>query len=209
MTTEPTDTPPSGSWGDSAPVPATAPGKNAWSGRKTAIAAGVAVVIAAGGGLAIWAGTSSDATAQAQQGGPGGRGFGAPPGMGGNVGGAATILRDALHGDFVVSDGKGGYTTERLQTGDVTEVSATSISLTSKDGYKQVYAIGTATEKTTEPKTGASVTVLAKVSGTTATATSISTPGTTGTTGRGTGQGRNGGQVPPGGRQGAPPPAGP
>jgi hypothetical protein len=199
MTTEPTSTPPSGSWGDPAAAPAGP--KKSWSGRKTAIAAGVAVVIAVGGGLAIWAGTSSNATEQAAQGGPGGRGFGGPPGAGaGNFGGGATALRDAVHGDFVVSDGKGGYTTERLQTGDVTEVSATSISLTSKDGYKQVYTIDSTTEKGTDPKTGANVTVVAKLSGTTATATSISTPVPAGR-GVGQGQGRGAGQ----GRQGQPP----
>ncbi|NBH11077.1 hypothetical protein GTY80_48565, partial [Amycolatopsis sp. SID8362] len=79
MTTEPTPTtPPQGepapaNWGDPAPA---AP-KKGWSGKKTAIAAGIAVVIAAGGGAAIWAGTSSAGdTAQ----GPGG--FGGPGGNG-------------------------------------------------------------------------------------------------------------------------------
>jgi len=111
MTTEPMpNTQPEGAnWGDPAPA---AP-KKGWSGKKTAIAAGIAVVIAAGGGAAIWAGTSSaDNSAQ----GPGG--FGGPgggPGGGqfrgqGGFGGGMTALRDALHGDFVVSNGSGGCT---------------------------------------------------------------------------------------------------
>ncbi|MEU8631464.1 hypothetical protein AB0C38_04790 [Amycolatopsis sp. NPDC048633] len=180
MTTEPTpNTPPQGepapaNWGD----PAQAAPKKGWSGKKTAIAAGIAVVIAAGGGAAIWAGTSS-ADNSAQQGpggfgGPGGGQFRGQGGPGGNFGGGMTALREALHGDFVVSNGSGGYTTERLQTGDVTELSATSVTLTSKDGYKQTYTLDGSTQKTGDVKQGdTNVTVVAKVDGQTATATSL------------------------------------
>ncbi len=120
-----TEQPEGANWGDPAPTEA-AQARKPWSGKKTAIAAGIAVVIAAGGGVAIWAGTSAGTTA-AQQGGPGGFGgpggqFGGPGGFGGGM----AALREALHGDFVVTDANGGYTTERLQTGDVTELSATS-----------------------------------------------------------------------------------
>ncbi|WP_206789405.1 hypothetical protein [Amycolatopsis sp. MtRt-6] len=174
MTTEPMpNTQPEGAnWGDPAPA---AP-KKGWSGKKTAIAAGIAVVIAAGGGAAIWAGTSSaDNTAQGPGGfgGPGGGQFRGQGGFGG-LGGGMTALREALHGDFVVPDGNGGYTTERLQTGDVTELSATSVTLTSKDGYKQTYTLDSSTQKTGDVKQGdTNVTVVAKVSGQTATATSL------------------------------------
>jgi hypothetical protein len=193
MTTEPTpNTPPEGgpapaastpAWGEPAPAtwgdPASAPPKKGWSGKKTAIAAGIAVVIAAGGGAAIWAGTSSaDNSAQQGPGGFGGGQFPGPGGPGGNFGGGfgggMTALREALHGDFVVSNGSGGYTTERLQTGDVTALSATSVTLTSKDGYKQTYTLDGSTQKTGDVKQGdANVTVVAKVDGTTATATSL------------------------------------
>jgi hypothetical protein len=187
MTTEPTpNTPPqsgpapagqpaAANWGD----PAVAAPKKGWSGKKTAIAAGIAVVIAAGGGAAIWAGTSS-ADSTAQQGGPGG--FGGPGGgqfrgqgqPGAGLGGGMTALREALHGDFVVANTGGGYTTERLQTGDVTALSATSVTLTSKDGYKQTYTLDASTQKTGDVKTGdTNVTVVAKVDGQTATATSL------------------------------------
>ncbi|HET6703760.1 hypothetical protein [Amycolatopsis sp.] len=174
MTTEPMpNTQPEGAnWGDPAPA---AP-KKGWSGKKTAIAAGIAVVIAAGGGAAIWAGTSSaDNTAQGPGGfgGPGGGQFRGQGGFGG-LGGGMTALREALHGDFVVPDGNGGYTTERLQTGDVTELSATSVTLTSKDGYKQTYTLDSSTQKTGDVKQGdTNVTVVAKVTGQTATATSL------------------------------------
>jgi hypothetical protein len=194
MTTEPTpNTPPEGgpapaastpAWGEPAPAnwgdPASAPPKKGWSGKKTAIAAGIAVVIAAGGGAAIWAGTSSaDNSAQQGPGGFGGPGGGRFPGQGqgvpgGGFGGGMTALREALHGDFVVSNGNGGYTTERLQTGDVTALSATSVTLTSKDGYKQTYTLDGSTQKTGDVKQGdTNVTVVAKVEGQTATATTL------------------------------------
>lgn len=167
MTTDPA---PGTTWGEpGGPAP-----RKAWSARKTAITAGVAVVIAVGGGLAIWAGTSAN-NASAQQ---GSGGFGGPgQGQGGFAGpgtGGAAALRDALHGDFVVTSPDGAYTTERLQTGAITELSATSVTLTSKDGYKQTYTLDANTRKTgTAPKTGDNVTVIADVNGTTATATSL------------------------------------
>ena len=167
MTTDPAQ---DATWGEQpAPAPGGGPGKS-WSGRKTAIAAGVAVVIAVGGGLAIWAGTSGN-DASAQQG-PGG--FGGPGGFAGRGGpGGMTVMREALHGDFVVADPAGGYVTERSQTGTITELSATSVTLTSKDGYKQTYTLDSNTAKTGSPKSGDNVTVIAKVQGTTATATSL------------------------------------
>ncbi len=178
-------------WG--APAPAGEP-KKAWSGRKTAIAAGVAVVIAAGGGAAIWAGTAANGAEQGRggmMGGPGGGRVLVGPGGG--------MPRDALHGDFVVSDGNGGYSTERLQTGEITEISATSVSLTSKDGYKQVYTIDSSTRKTGDPKIGETVTVTAKVSGNTATATTLGKDGQNqrGQNGGQPGQGQRGQDGPP------------
>ncbi|MFD9888297.1 hypothetical protein ACFWY9_03070 [Amycolatopsis sp. NPDC059027] len=188
MSTEQPANPPSeANWGDQPPA------KKSWSGRKTAIAAGIAVVIVAGGGAAIWASASGSDNAQTQgpsnQGGPGGPGPGGQPGKGNNAGGGAAALRNALHGDFVVADRDGGYTTERLQTGDITAISATSISLTSKDGYQQTYTIDSSTKKTGDPKTGQTVTVVAKVSGQTATATTIGQQGQR----QGQGTGRRGG----------------
>ncbi|MEU0512540.1 MULTISPECIES: hypothetical protein [unclassified Amycolatopsis] len=162
MSTEPTTTEaPAAAWGDPQPP---AP---KWSGRKTAIAAAVAVVIAAVGGVAIYAGTSSEAN---QQGGMGG--FPGGGRMMGGAGGTASILREALHGDFTVS-ADGGYAIERFQTGEVSALSATSITVKSKDGYTQTYVIDSSTEKAGNLATGSTVTVLAKVSGDTATATSI------------------------------------
>lgn len=162
MSTEPPTTEaPAAAWGDRQPP---AP---KWSGKKTVIAAAVAVVIAAIGGVAIYAGTSSGAS---QPSGPAGAPGGSPMGQPG--GGAASILREALHGDFTVS-ADGGYAVERFQTGEVSALSATSITVRSEDGYTQTYTIDSSTRNAGNPSTGSSVTVLAKVSGDTATATSI------------------------------------
>ncbi|TNC22877.1 hypothetical protein [Amycolatopsis alkalitolerans] len=164
MTTEPTTTqqaPPA--WGDPQPP---AP---KWSGKKTAIAVAVAVVIAAAGGVAIYAGTSG-AGNSAQQ------GFGGPGGgrvmFNGGAMAGLEALRDALHGDFTVEQ-NGSYVTERMQTGQVTALSATSITVKSADSYTQTYAIDSATDKASNLATGSTVTVVAKVSGGSATAMSI------------------------------------
>lgn len=194
MTTEPTTTPQAPpAWGDPQPP---AP---KWSGRKTAVAAVVAIVIAALGGAAIYLGTSGSGSGQQGFGGPGG---GRAGGFnGGQFGGGAglSMMRDALHGDFTVAQ-NGGYVTERMQTGDVTALSATSITVKSQDGYTQTYSVGSSTEKANNLATGATVTVLAKVTGTTATATSITNANQAGGHGGFPGGGQGG--FPPGGFRG-------
>ncbi|GAA5161601.1 MULTISPECIES: hypothetical protein [Amycolatopsis] len=178
MTTEPTTTPPQApppAWG--APQPP-AP---KWSGRKTAIAAVVAVVIAAIGGVAIYLGTQSSGSAQQGFGGPGG--MGGFNGRAGGMGGGMSLLTEALHGDFTVSE-NGTYVTERMQTGDVTALDATSITVKSKDGYTQTYALDSSTQKANNVATGSSVLVLAKVSGNEATATTVTDANQSGRTGR-------------------------
>lgn len=168
MSTEPTTTeqaPPA--WGDPQPP---AP---KWSGRKTAIAAAVAIVIAAIGGVAIYAGTSSNSSQQGF-GGPGGGRGGFPGGMSGRGGTSSdlSLLRDALHGDFTVAQ-NGSFVTERMQTGEASALSATSVTVKSKDGYTQTYAIDSSTQKANNLANGSTVMVLAKVNGNTATATTI------------------------------------
>lgn len=121
-----------------------------WGLRRTAAAVGVAAVVAGLGGAAIYAATTDSAdvvaeppTQMSQPGQPraGGdvphRGGGPHAGMTGPGGLAAT----SLHGEFVVPDGAGGYRTELTQTGTVTAVSPTSITVRSVDGYSQSYVI--------------------------------------------------------------------
>jgi hypothetical protein len=124
-----------------------------WGLRGTAAAVAVAAVIAAIGGAAIYAATeggphSFGAPHQAF-----GPGNGMPPGGPGGVGGVggqhgavggpgpAAVDSTSLHGEFVVPDGAGGYTAELTQTGAVTAISPTSITVRSEDGYSQTYVI--------------------------------------------------------------------
>jgi hypothetical protein len=103
-----------------------------WSGRKTAAAVGVAAVIAVGGGVAIYASSGSDSSTVSQQ----------PGGMRGGPGGGT----NALHGTYTVADTSGtGYHTELSQTGKVTALSATSITMISDDDYSKTYTIDSGT----------------------------------------------------------------
>lgn len=150
-------------WG-AAPAPG-APPRASWSPGKKIAAGAVAAVIVAGGGAAVWAASSSVATDTTAAG---------PGGMTGGPGGG---LGSALHGEYVASDGNGGYVTKIMQTGEVTELSATSLTAKSDDGFSKTYTI--TSEQATGLATGDTVTVVATESGSSATATSV-TEGETG-----------------------------
>jgi hypothetical protein len=49
--------------------------------------------------------------------------------------------RGALHGEFVVPNGSSGFRTIVVQRGEVTAVSATQITVHSKDGFTTTYAV--------------------------------------------------------------------
>jgi hypothetical protein len=143
-----------------------------WSAKKTVAAVAIAIGVAGAGGAVVYAARgSSDSSAQGgQMGGPGGQ-------MGGQ--GGAGSLMSALHGEYVVSDGNGGYTTELMQTGKVTAISATSLTAASDDGFTKTYTIGSDTAVGNNAgissiATGDTVTVVATTSGNTATAESVS-----------------------------------
>jgi hypothetical protein len=105
--------------------------------------------------------------------GPGHRFFGG--GFGGGFGGVA----GALHGEFVVPRSGGGYQTDDTQRGSVTAVSTSSITVKSADGFTKTYKVTSSTLVDAQRdgigsiKNGHQVSVLATVSGGTATATSI------------------------------------
>lgn len=183
MTTPQAPSTPDQTWG-AAPAPG-APPRPGWSSGKKIAAGAVAVAIVAGGGAAVWAASSSSASTDSAAG-PGGM-QGGPGGMQGGAG----ALGSALHGEYVSSDGNGGYVTKIMQTGEVTELSATSLTAKSDDGFSKTYTITSA--QATGLATGDTITVVATESGSTATATSV-TEGQTG------GQGQQ-----PGGGQGSPP----
>jgi hypothetical protein len=177
MTTPQAPSTPDQTWG--APPAPGAPPRPGWTPGKKIAAGAVAVAIVAGGGAAIWAASSSSAST------------GSAAGPGGRQGGPGT-LGSALHGEYVSSDGNGGYVTKIMQTGEVTELSATSLTSKSDDGFSKTYTITSA--QATGLATGDTVTVVATESGDTATATSV----TDGAAGAGQGQ-------LPGGGQGTPP----
>jgi hypothetical protein len=184
-------------WGaPPAPEPRQAQGRppRRWSARKVAVAAVVAVGIAGAGTAVVYAANGSAGTGTQQ--GPGGQGGGMPGGGSGGGPGGAGALSAALHGEYVVSDGDGGYATELMQNGEVTEISSTSITATSEDGYTKTYTIDADTLVANgsadigDIGTGDDVTIVATLSGDTATADSLSEAGTT------TGQGPMG-RLPP------------
>ncbi|GIM93883.1 hypothetical protein [Paractinoplanes toevensis] len=114
--------------------PAAAP-KN----KRLALVGGIVAVAVAGSGVTagIMAAVGGGSSAASGPGGGQGIGQGGP----GGTQNAAT----ALHGTYVVSDGNGGYTTQLTQTGTVSTISGTSITVKSDDGYSKTYVISTST----------------------------------------------------------------
>jgi hypothetical protein len=153
-----------------------------WGLRKTAAGVGVAAVIAALGGAAIYAATENSSHfigAPHQASGPGGGMPGGPNGQHGAGGGLgpAAVGPMSLHGEFVVPDGTGGYTTELTQTGTVTAISPTSITVRSEDGFSQTYVIPNTAGNAGSPfAVDARVVVRATRNGQTATVTNIGNP---------------------------------
>jgi hypothetical protein len=134
-----------------------------------------------GGGIAVAkAVDNGSSTGTNQSSGSGsGPGFRAGAPGGGQFGGRGDGLSGALHGDFVASDGNGGYVTKRLQSGTVTAVSSTSITAKSADGYSTTFVVTSSTsvdngvDTISNVKTGDTVTVVGTVADGTATASTI------------------------------------
>ena len=120
---------------------------------------------------------------------------GGPGGQHGGMGGPgpAAMGATSLHGEFVVADGSGGYTTVLTQTGAVTAISATSITVRSEDDYSQTYVIPSTAGNAGAPfAVDDQVVVRATRNGQTATVTNIGNP-------------QQGGPLGPGGPGGPPP----
>ena len=159
-----------------------------WS-RRPYILAGVAVAALLGGAGAALAATNSptplsspSAAAATPAPSPGSSGLPPGPGFhrfGGGFGFGFGRLFGALHGQFVVAKPGGGYQTVDMQTGQVTAVSTTSITLKSADGFTKSYVVTSSTlvdaqrDGIGSVKIGNQATMLATVSGSIATATSI------------------------------------
>jgi hypothetical protein len=140
-----------------------------WSGRQTLAAVGVAAVIAAFGGAAIYAATSggsNDMSRSWQGRGPGGPGPGGP--------GRWSPPAAALHGEFVVPDGNGAYTSVLTQSGVLTAVSDTAVTAKSADGFTQIYTIAPGSRAAnTQLAVNDTVTIRANVTNNAATATTV------------------------------------
>lgn len=85
----------------------------------------------------------------------------------------------AVHGQFVVPKAHGGYQTVDTQRGTVTAVSASSITVKSADGYIKTYQVTSSTKVDAQRagigsvKNGQTVSVVATVNGSSATASEI------------------------------------
>jgi len=162
-------------WGAPQPEP------RRWGWRESAAAVAVAAVIAALGGAAIYAATegTSHPFGPSHQAGPPGGMQGGAGGMHGAIGkpGQGEIEPPSLHGEFVVADGNGGYRTELSQTGTVTAISPTSITVRSEDGFTQTYVIPNTAGNAGAPfAVDDQVVVHAMRNGQTATVTNIGNP---------------------------------
>ncbi len=129
--------------------------------QKGLAVAGIAVVVAAGAGAAVYAASNSGSSASAAS---SNQGFGGAPGQAGNgqglgqagtgqnsgggFGGPGNLgvggMGQAVHGEYVVQN-NGQYVTELEQTGTITAVSGSQVTVKSVDGYVQAYAISSDT----------------------------------------------------------------
>ena len=154
--------------------------------RRPYLLAGVAAAaLLAGGGAALAAGSSGTPAAAPNavtatpvpvtSAGPAGRAgtrhfFHSRFGFGGS---------GMLHGQFVIAKSGGGYQTVDVQDGQVTAVSATSMTVKSSDGFTKTYVVTSSTTVDAQRdgigsvKAGNQASVFATVSGSTVTAASV------------------------------------
>lgn len=152
-----------------------------WNVRGTAVAVGVAALIAGFGGAAVYAATDNGPRMMGMHTG-GGMAFGDREGPPHDAARAASDSA-SLHGEYVVANGSGGFETMTSQTGRITAISATSVTARSDDGYSQTYVIAAAAA--TPPfHVGDEVTIEATRRGQTATVTGIGEPGISGQRGQ-------------------------
>lgn len=152
------------------PPSAAEPRRSRGLGRRAVVVTVLAVGVAAGGGaIAAAAGGHGGGTPSGAGGPAGGYGMAGPegggmPGAPGGRPGPGGPLTRSIHGTFVVpstSNGTTTYVTDVQQTGTVTAVSSTSISLRSADGYTATYVIGSSTKKDSSVANGSTATVVA------------------------------------------------
>jgi len=113
-----------------------------WTKRQTLAAVAVALVIGGLGASAIYAATQRSPHPPAgPMRGPAhspSRPDAVPPVQ------APTDATGVLHGEYVVADGHGGFTTKMTQTGVVDELTLSQIVVRSDDGFTQIYVFPSA-----------------------------------------------------------------
>jgi hypothetical protein len=155
-----------------------------WSAKKVIGVVALAVVLVGGGTWVAIAATqpSTVADTHPSAGVTGGQVGGGSTGgthRGAYPGGYPGPFSNAVHGEFVVRTDSGGYATERFQSGKVTKASATTLTVSSADRYVGNYAVNGSTvinrgaATIADVKVGDNVTVVATLSGSTATATTV------------------------------------
>ena len=93
--------------------------------------------------------------------------------------GFASGLIGMVHGQLTVPKSGGGYQTVDVQSGTVSAVSASSVTVKSKDGFTATYTVTSSTSVDAKAagissvKQGDTIFIIAKVSGTTATASNV------------------------------------
>ena len=111
------------------------------------MAASVAVAALTGGAVALADQDDAGTTSQESRQGPG------PGGHGPNK------LGQMVHGESVVEMEDGTYVTQRMQVGDVTSVSETSLTVRSEDGFTETYVVGDETTLVRDQVTGTAASV--------------------------------------------------
>ena len=121
------------------------------------IAVSVAVAALTGGAVALADQDDAGTTSQESRQGPGPGGHG--PGGHGPGGHGPSKLGQMLHGESVVELEDGTYVTQRMQVGDVTSVSETSLTVRSEDGFTETYVVGDETTLVRDQVTGTAASV--------------------------------------------------
>lgn len=163
---------PGAGWGAPGGGASNAAAARPWTLKRGLVVTGAAAVLAAGAGAGIYALSSSSAAAAnsalGAAGGQGAFGQGSAPGIpgsgqdgfagggmsghdgpddfaAGGLGGMGTGLSSAVHADYVVLQGS-DYITMAEQTGTVSEVSPSAVTVKSSDGFTRTYALGSDVE---------------------------------------------------------------
>jgi hypothetical protein len=176
--------------------PGSVPGRKKVNPRLAIVGGLVAVAVASAGITAgvmaeVGGGSGGGSSVAA---GPGGAGAGAD-GFGGRGGGFGGGTMAALHGTYVVSDGNGKYLTELSQTGTVSAVSSSAITVKSEDGFSKTYTITSSTsvdngsDQISAVAAGHTVRVVANSAASATTITDTNLAGGQGQGGQGQGQG--------------------